>query len=194
MRLAILVGVLCAVATPVAAEPLTYNVGPYNLVFDAPPPNHAEYVVSGTITTNGKIGHLEATDFLSWSISVDGPLSYAFHSGNPGAVVYPSDVSTTLTEITTFGQFGDLSISAFDNTVPGCTDCEQRVQWTGWGIGHLDYIYYDRADSMPPLHAARYVYPLTFSPTIIATRAIPEPTSLALWFATIGIFAAACRR
>jgi hypothetical protein len=103
-----------------------------------------------------------------------------FHPGNSGFWVEPSFVDASLTDITTFGQFGYLIIGAYDNTAPNCTDCAQWLKWSGWGIGDLEYIHYDRADSAPSHSPATSHVP--GSPAIIASRVIPEPES---WLSAI---------
>jgi hypothetical protein len=150
-------------------------------------PNREEYVVTGTITTNGKIGVLESTDFLSWSVSVEGPRPYTFHPGNPGSTLFVgTPVTASSTELTTEGQFGDLFIRAYDNTVPNCTNCQQSLKWSGWGPGFLDYLHYDNVGSDGPhFRPARAYVPglpgLSFG-AIIATRVVPEP---ACWLSAV---------
>jgi hypothetical protein len=117
---------------------------------------------------------LKSTDFVDWSISVEGPRPYTFHPGNAGAEVLAGWVDASQTEITTEGQFGELFIRAHDNTIPNCTGCAQWLKWSGWGIGHLTYLHYDTDDYVPTFHPGDVV--VDEMPFVIATRAVTEPT------------------
>jgi hypothetical protein len=77
-----------------------------------------------------------------------------------------------LTEITTQGQFGDLFIRAYDNTLPNCTDCAQWLKWSGWGSGQLVYLHYDTDDYLPTFHPGDTFVP--GYPVVIASRDAPE--------------------
>ncbi len=173
--------VWCLLVARVWATPLTYDIGRFTLLTSPSQPNPQQHIVTGTITTNGKIGRLESTDFLSWSISVDGPSPYSFHPGNPGPWLEPSDVDASLTGITTVGQFGWLFIGAFDNTARA-----PWLKWSGWGTGGLSYIYYG-----PQFREANSFVP--GYPVIIATRVVPEPSGWLAVVVGIAIFIGAYR-
>ena len=164
----------CLLVSCVSAAPITYNVGPFTLVSDPGLPHVEEHVVTGTITTNGTIGQLKSTDFVDWSISVEGPRPYRFHPGNTGAEVLAGWVDASLTEITTQGQFGDLFIRAHENSIPNCTGCAQWLKWSGWGYGQLSYLHYDTSDYVPTFHPGYAV--VDEMPFVIASRVAPEPT------------------
>jgi hypothetical protein len=165
--------VCCLLVTCSSAASLSYELGPITLVSYPDLPHVEEHVVTGTITTNGTIGRLNSTDFVSWSISVDGSRPYMFHPGNPGAEVISGWVDASLTEITAEGQFGELFIRAHDNTIPNCTDCAQWLKWSGWGFGQLSYLHYDRDDYVPTFHPGNVV--VDQMPFVIASRDVAEP-------------------
>jgi hypothetical protein len=177
----------------VSGAPLTYHIGP--LILESVPgiPSPEEYIVTGTITTNGMIGVLQSTDFLSWSISVEGPRSYTFHPSNPGATLLvgtlpgANSVVASATEITAYGQFGDFFVRAYDNTVPNCTNCQQSLKWSGWGPAFLDYLHYDNGGSddgpyFRPARASVPSNPALDHGAIVATRVVPEP---ACWLSAV---------
>jgi hypothetical protein len=187
MRIVVLsIPAWCLLVECVSAAPLTYDLRRLTLVTSSAPPNVEEHVVTGTITTNGTIGRLKSTDFVDWSISVEGPRPYRFHPGNAGANVLTGWVDASPTEITTQGQFGDLFIRAYDNTVSNCTNCQQSLHWSGWGFGYLDYQYYD-SDFVPTYNPSYTV--VDEMPFVIASRVVPEPScrlATILAMATLG--------
>jgi hypothetical protein len=124
-----------------AATPITYDVGTVAMR-GALHGVLSDYVVTGTITTNGTLGPLRSADFISWSLKVDGPLPYHFHSGNPGARIGGGSVSATEDFLLVQGQFGRFSVDASEDTVPNCLDCSQNLFWRAWTMGGVAYLHY----------------------------------------------------
>lgn len=190
-------GVLCAIVMigvgglvggKVAGAPLTYDIGVVNL---APPGSAPNYVVTGTITTNGALGRLIPSDIVSWSIAVNGPRDYTFHPGNPGALIDPQRVFASLTTLETSGQFGALWFYANENTLPNCTDCRENLGWRGFA-GDVVYYYYDSADNDPTFAYALADLGSVYS-TTIATR-VPEPVGFSMALLSTAIFVSSWRR
>jgi hypothetical protein len=166
--------------------PLTYDVG----VTLAPPGLPPNYVVTGTITTNGTLGSLRPSDFISWSITVDGPRPYVFQPGNPGASIAPEAVYASLTTLETSGHFGSFWLYAKENKFPNCSDCRENLGWRGFA-GDVIYFSYDSADFDPAIeHAVANLG--TYYRATIATR-IPEPFGFATLLIGIGILASLWR-
>jgi hypothetical protein len=151
----------------------------------------ADYVVTGTITTNGTIGSLDPSDIISWSIYVDGPRPYTFHPGNPGARVDPSDVFASLTTLETSGHFGWLWFFANENTLPNCSDCRQQLGWTSWPSGEVYYNYYDGDGE--PFFAPAIADLDTVLRAPIAVR-VPEPPGFITAFLSVAILAIVWRQ
>jgi hypothetical protein len=169
MRTLLISIVISSLPSFVRAEPLTYSFGPVSLATDYGPAQ--VHTVSGEITTDGTLGLLEAANFLSWSISVDGPHPKLFQSGD-GSYVSPSFVNATSNElIVTRSDFAALFITSNESGRPGCDACTSFVSWQGLP-GSLSYVYYSPQDFVPSSTNLGF-------PTVIASRA-PEPTSSVL--------------
>ncbi len=153
MRLLVLsLSAWCLIIEHISATPLTYELGPITLVSYEGLPHVEEHVVTGTITTNGTIGRLNSTDFVDWSISVEGPRPYTFQPSNPGAQVLSGWVDASLTKITAEGQFGELFVRAYDNTIANCTGCAMvEVVWLGLRATYLSSLRHGRlCADIPP--------------------------------------------
>ena len=168
------------------AEPITYDVGTVTLYYPAPPTPALDYVLRGTITTNGTIGPLSASDFISWSLQVDGPIPFNFHPGNPNASVTPSFASASPDALTISGQFGSLFIETEET--PGCTDCLKRVFWRAWGIGDVSYQTY--SDDGVLFATSGFTGD---DPFVFATR-VPEPSSIITALVAAAIFCGPLRK
>ena len=149
----LLIGIGVLGCARVRGAPLTYDVGVINMTNVFSPGSMPDYVVTGTITTNGTIGYLGPSDFISWSITVNGPRPYTFHHGNPGAVINPTDVYASSTTLETSGQFVRLWFLANENTLPSCAECRQNLGWRGFA-GDVLYYSYDSADNDPAFASA----------------------------------------
>jgi hypothetical protein len=161
-----------AVAANALAQPITYDVGTVYLYDQSDPTQALDYVLRGTITTNGNIGPLSASDFISWSLQVDGPIPFNFHPGNPNSSVSPSDASASPDELSISGQFGWLFIQTAET--PSCSDCLKRVFWRTWGTGDVSYQNYSDDDVLFTTSGV-----VGGDPFVFATR-IPEPLGLAM--------------
>lgn len=175
------------IAASTFAEPITYDVGTIGLTETGS--GMPEYVVRGTITTNGTLGPLDASDFVSWSLTVDGPVPYYFHPGNLGAAIDPSDVRASTDLLTTSGQFGWLFVSAESDPTPSCSFCVKRVGWKSWVFGGVGYQNYRVGHA--PLFTASAEF--DSSPFFIIGRRIPEPLSAATTLIGAAIFSGLVR-
>jgi hypothetical protein len=163
-------------SSSVSAGPLTYDVVPMTPTQDAP--SASNYVMTGTITTDGKLGGLQPADVIDWSISLDGPQPFLFSPSNPGASVGPNlfflrATDTSLNVVA--AQFLRFAFFAADNSDPNCSHCQQVLRW-GYGGSGVWYTFGDSFDYDPSVgayHDYGGVMP------IIAIR-IPEPSSWAL--------------
>jgi hypothetical protein len=166
---------------------ITYNIQSYAAFQNG-------YSLTGTITTDGKVGSLAATDFQSWSITVTGG---------------PNAFSASGTGIGVNGILNGLIMANANGTIimadPGPAGLNElvlsdaafkQVAWQEGGNGmSLSNLY-----SSQGLSGVWVSFPsdtaLGGSPWIIA-QAVPEPSSLvlvSLSVVSLGLFACARRR
>jgi hypothetical protein len=76
------------------------------------PQDHQGWNLSGTITTDGKLGALTSDDILSWAVTItESNKTYSFNSSEPWKTVVTSDVSATPTALN-LGTGGELILGA----------------------------------------------------------------------------------
>jgi PEP-CTERM motif len=143
------------------------------------------WILSGSITTDGKTGALTLTDVLSWSWTVtSGTTAYTFRSTDPGAFFgqesLPPDLIATSSALSVpFGQ----SVGMQDDS--GVAYPTIIVWSNNWGTTFSNE--YEAQIHVPPASAKAFW--ITLNPTsfiasgyVIATAAstVPEPSTLTL--------------
>ena len=90
------------------------------------------------ITTNGTLGQLAPSNIVDYEFQVSGPtFPYTFTPLNPGAnleirgviTATPTEILLPIDTNPSNNVFNDFAVSAMDNTVYGCQDCEQRLNY-----------------------------------------------------------------
>jgi hypothetical protein len=145
----------------------------YNVVDD--PIDQNGWTLSGTITTDGVIGHLSSSDVTSWSLSIsEVAITYNYSSADAGApLLTGSSATATATAIT--------SNWLTDQFLFVDTGGKTQIDWAEQYIGLADATYLWLGH--PPVG-----FPSSGIVTI-ATAAVPEPSTWAmmlLGFAGVG--------
>lgn len=174
MMMGLALAAVISLVQPCLAQPITYDFVNYASLQDGD-------TVSGSITTDGAIGALAASDITAWSVTVTGPLApFSISSTDSKAALTALNMTATQTQVNIYAPLtGNLN----------------EILFTG-GDGHtgLHYIRsndstgtYDFYDSIVDgnlqwgsFTAGSNTLQLTaINPWLIAT-AVPEPSSALL--------------
>jgi hypothetical protein len=132
----VIFGLPCS--TWVDAGNITYKLCSYASDFD--------YIITGTITTNGHIGYISCSDFVSWSWMVTSPsgFSYSGNSSEMGWVLSSAGLYANQRAITLF--FPDPSLNTQNNVLfrnPWDATWSLPEKCLGYATGSNRYPYYD---------------------------------------------------
>ncbi len=149
---------------PAVMAARTYNIQTY-------PDLQKGWTLSGTITTDGTIGTIQATNILSWTwTGTTGVSSWTVSSTDPGTVVYTGGVTATGA-----GLFLTYGIQSIDLGVPG--GAQMFLYATSTAIGFDDALgnYQDSYTTWTEQPGSTAWQIASASPA-----AVPEPSSLHL--------------
>ncbi len=138
-------------------------------------------VAGGTITTD-----MPPTTIQAFSIEVTGPVPYTFSSSSLDPATFSNthlfDFSTSAITIDMDGISSvGPSVENMDNTLPGCSNCNQSLQWFR-DAEAIGYSHRDLVDSAPFVRNFRFGFG---GVTTVAT-AVPEPSSY-LFMCVVGV-------
>jgi hypothetical protein len=171
---------------PVVVADLTYNLQNY-------PADQNGWTLSGTITTDGKIGTLTQSDITAWTWTITkGSTTSITNSTDPGAIETVSGVTATSTEILL--PFG---IGAFNQLLLSSATSKPRIDWEHNTVSNLYLSYTDTSlawfTPSPNMGGVG-----TRGPWVIAATAatgVPEPsTLLTTLVGGLAFLGHACRR
>ncbi|MGC1718172.1 MAG: PEP-CTERM sorting domain-containing protein [Isosphaeraceae bacterium] len=165
--IAITLFTLLTLPPAVLAGSMTYDIVNY-------PADQNGWTLSGTITTDGKIGDLAATDILSWSYTITTeqqgvPIAYTVESSEEGTSVGTSGLEATNTELTlpngeAIGFFGEVMLGY--QRFPG-----------PFGIAYVGYL---NEGGLPELLWSSTPTQLGVEPGTWVIASVPEPSTLYL--------------
>ncbi len=145
--------------------------------------NYPEYqnglTLSGSITTDGKIGTISTADILSWTFTISSSAEEYTVTSQNGSLI-ASDLNATASELilpypTSSIPGADLSLTGFAHQN---SNVELEMQWS-----YPTSPYYECATLSPSfgyLWQTRLPLTGTTSALIAATAAVPEPASIIL--------------
>ncbi len=171
----------------VVAGSITYNVIDY-------PDQQDGYHVSGTITTDGTIGALTASNFLSWSLLVtNGSESHLISSADPGPgpqVTVVGDVEATAS---TLYLPTDVPVDQL-NYILILRGGTNRIQWATVNFPPLPDAYF-YSGTRPPENRVfwEHVFDID-APGFIVASAVPEPSSIISLATALALGAGVLRR
>jgi len=213
-------GVLLCVAQALAA-PITYKIGPFTGNVPAhpntgAPPIPGPYTVSATVTTDGKLGQLQASDILAYSWYVNGVL---VGTQNDGTLISTFGFIGTPTAITIASPYqislnpsyaADLTFlaPAYPNPNPlfPYIDFHVTAGVLGQSPFHENDYYYSGITErvtvaipggpmQPSAGVAEWNVPAIATNPFIFATAVPEPSSLVLGsLAALALLAFKARR
>jgi hypothetical protein len=145
-----------------------------------------DYVVTGTIETDGTLGVLADVNIVDYDIQVAGPVPYNFLPTNAGSNLVLSQFTATQFELfvpaTAGTSTNTISFNAADNELLDCTNCTQILAWFSnpfafGGVTRVVYQHDDNPDDIPSVDSLiSFVHP---SDILVATI-VPEPSAVAL--------------
>lgn len=184
-RAALAAGAALAVAwsLPAAAANITYSVDAY-----VGPFGH----ITGSVTTDGTIGLLNASNFLNWTLNVQGDgASDVLNDGNSG--VFTGGTATTATAGNIFFDFGALNASflLFQKNFSSGNSyaCAASTPFPSTPC-------YQGASLVPENYLSPSAQFQLFegNQIIASVAAVPEPATWAMMIAGFGLAGAAMRR
>jgi hypothetical protein len=147
-----------------AQSSIIYNV---NIVIGAE-------TVSGTITTDGGLGLIGASDFTAWDLTAIGPLAFGPHAeSGPGVGVLCSSgcgVDASASALVMFDSFAGSNIQFFYNDPSGRLQIFFSARSAGVNC----------SGSPPQCPQGNFFNVITEPPYRIGTATIPEPATLTL--------------
>jgi hypothetical protein len=168
------------------AAPITYDLVPMSWVSGGD-----SLSVQGTLTTDGNLGSLILTDFMSWNLTLTGtvgstPFSFSMTTANS----FVSGTGVMATAAVLSFDFDSQTSNAFGFIIPSCYPCG-RVVFANYGIpGEGGYSY---AIATPTLSQTLTFQTKQTDEVVIAqVAAVPEPSTWAMiifGFAGIGYLA-----
>jgi PEP-CTERM motif len=168
------------------ATPITYNI------LNNPDLQNG-WTLSGTITTDGTIGTIQANDILSWTWTITkGVNSFTASSTNPGAQqVFPIGITATAAGLLvhvdpTFG----TGIDPFLKIPNGLQffDSPNLLVWAQSGMGSIS-LFAGTVSSPTALWDTNFAIGPGSSSLLIASTSVPEPASLYLvGFGAVGVY------
>jgi hypothetical protein len=192
-RWAFLLAVFVAAVSSPAAASMVYSV---NLVTTSTAGSGTE-TFTGTITTDGTLGALTASNFVDWAITGAGPVSIGVSQAGPGGSVScgPSGcgINATSTELDLTGGGG----FTFDNFSGLINITTLQLGFGGAGFGYPYLVTAIIAPSMSPPSGGFFGYSTATIATVSSTSTVPEPSTTALIAIALILFAsgaAATRR